>query len=262
VFTVAAFLITVAFDADVNAQGGAYATGVLVLITSAAVAVTLSAHRRGRRRSTIGFAVITVILIYTTVDNIFERPEGVKIASLFIAAIIVTSLLSRILRVTELRATEIRLDPLARRFVQAAAAGGEITIIANEPNARDEAEYREKEAEQRQHNHIPPDVPPLFLEVTVRDPSEFETVLDVTGEERHGYRILRLDSPSIAALLLYIRDHTGKLPHVYFNWTEGNPVVYLLRYLFLGEGEIAPVTREVLREAERDPDRRPLVHVG
>jgi hypothetical protein len=266
VFTVAAFLITVAFDADVNAQGGAYATGVLVLITSAAVAVTMSAHRRRQRRATVGFAVITVIFIYTTIDNIFERPEGVKIASLFIAAIIVTSLLSRILRVTELRATEIRLDPLALRFVEAAAAGGEITIIANEPNARDEAEYRDKEAEQRQHNHIPPDLPPLFLEVTVGDPSEFETVLDVTGEERHGYRILRMDSPSIAngiaALLLYIRDRTGKLPHAYFNWTEGNPVVYLLRYLFLGEGEIAPVTREILREAERDPDRRPLVHVG
>jgi hypothetical protein len=106
----------------------------------------------------------------------------------------------------------------------------------------------------------------LFLEVTVRDPSEFESALQVIGEERHGYRILKLEGPTIAnaiaALLLHIRDTTGKLPHIYFNWTEGNPVVYLLRYLFLGEGEVAPVTREVLREAEPDPGRRPLVHVG
>jgi hypothetical protein len=265
VFTLAAFLITVVFNADVNAQGGAYATGVLVLITSAA-AVTLSARRRHQRRATIAFALITVVFVYTTVDNIIERPDGVKIASLFIAGIIFTSLLSRILRATELRVTEVRLDPVARRFIDEAAAREEIHIIANEPNERDEAEYREKEDEQRQHNHIPPGVPPLFLEVTVRDPSDFESALDVTGEERHGYRILKVDSPTIAnaiaALLLYIRDTTGTLPHTYFNWTEGNPVTYLLRYLFLGEGEIAPVTREVLRQAEPDPRRRPLIHVG
>jgi hypothetical protein len=106
----------------------------------------------------------------------------------------------------------------------------------------------------------------LFLEVTVRDPSDFESVLDVTGEERHGYRILEVDSSTIAnaiaALLLHIRDTTGVLPHVYFNWTEGNPIVYLLRFLFLGDGDIAPVTREVLRQAERDSTRRPFVHVG
>jgi hypothetical protein len=266
VFTATAFLITVAFNADVNAQGGAYATGVLVLITSAAVAVTMSARRRLQRRTAIAFALITLVFIYTTIDNVIERPDGVKIASLFIAAIITTSLLSRILRVTELRATEVRLDPTAQRFIEEAATRSEIRIIANEPNARDEAEYRDKEDEQRQHNHIPPGEPVLFLEVTVRDPSEFESALDVTGEERHGYRILKVESPSIAnaiaALLLYIRDTTGKLPHTYFNWTEGNPVVYLLRYLFLGEGEIAPVTREILREAEHDPDRRPLIHVG
>ena len=53
---------------------------------------------------------------------------------------------------------------------------------------------------------------------------------------------------AIAALLLYIRDETGKIPHAYFGWTEGNPIVYLLKFLALGEGDTAPVTREVLRQ--------------
>ncbi|WP_329100400.1 amino acid transporter [Micromonospora sp. NBC_01699] len=266
VFTVIAFLITVVFEADVTAQGGAYATGVLVLITSAALAVTLSSWRRHRRRATVAFALITLVLGYTTVANVIERPDGVRIASLFIAAIIATSILSRVFRATELRVSGVRLDPVAQRYLAEVVERGEIHIIANEPNERDETEYREKEAEQRHDNHIPDGEPVLFLEVTVRDPSEFESELIVTGEERFGYRILRLEGASIAnaiaGLLLHVRDTTGKLPHIYFAWTEGNPLMYLLRYLFFGDGEVAPLTREVLRQAEPDRRRRPLVHVG
>ena len=266
VFTAISFLITIVFRADVTAQGGAYATGVLVLISSAALAVTLSARRRRQSRTAVGFGVITAVLGYTTVANVIERPDGVRIAALFIVAIIFTSILSRVLRATELRITEVRLDPLARQFVTAVAAGGEIHIIANEPNERDETEYVEKEAEQRADNHIPAGEPVLFLEVTVRDPSEFESRLEVAGEERFGHRILRIEGASIAntiaGFLLHVRDTTGKLPHIYFAWTEGSPVMYLLRYLFFGDGEVAPLTREVLRQAEPDRKRRPLVHVG
>jgi hypothetical protein len=266
VFAAVGFAITVIFRADVDAQGGAYATGVLVLISSAALAVTLSARRRGRRRQFLAFSVISLVFAYTTIANVFERPDGVKIASFFIAAIVVTSLVSRVTRATELRVSELRLDATARRFLDEAAVEGTIHIIANEPDERDEREYIDKEQEAREFHHIPPEDPVLFLEVTVRDPSEFEAVLGVTGEERHGYRILRVDSSAvsnaIAALLVHIRDHTGQLPHVYFRWTEGNPLVHLLRYLVFGDGEVAPLTREILRQAEPDLARRPVVHVA
>ena len=91
-----AFLVTWLFDADVNAQGGAYATGVLVLFTSAGTAVTLAARRAGQRKLTAAFTVITAVFLYTTVDNVVERPDGVKIGACFIAAILTVSLASRL----------------------------------------------------------------------------------------------------------------------------------------------------------------------
>ena len=115
-------------------------------------------------------------------------------------------------------------------------------------------------------HHVPPDEPVLFLEIQPGDASEFSDVLRVQGVEVGGHLILRSKSPAIpnaiAALLLYIRDQTGVIPHVYFGWTEGNPIAYLLKFLAFGEGDTAPVTREVLRQFEADPSRRPRVHVG
>nr|WP_132122684.1 APC family permease [Actinocrispum wychmicini] len=265
VFTLIAFAITLIFDADVDAQGGAYATGVLVLITSAALAVTLTAYRRRSRRWTVLFGIITLVFLYTTGANIVERPDGVKIAAFFIVAIIALSLISRTSRSFELRVTGVEMDELASKFLTE-YQGEDIRIVANEPDERDEKEYREKEAEERADHHIPAGDAVLFLEVTVPDSSEFEDVLRVSGEERFGYRILRVEAPAvpnaIAALLLHVRDVTGKLPHVYFAWMETNPIIQLLGYVLTGSGDVPPLTREVLRQAETDPARRPMVHVG
>ena len=99
-FTAIAFAITVIFRADVEAQAGAYATGVLVLMLSAAVAVTLSVRRRSPRSAVLAFGLIPLVFAYTMIANIIERPDGVKIASFFIAAILATSLISRVTRAT------------------------------------------------------------------------------------------------------------------------------------------------------------------
>ncbi|MFF0087139.1 amino acid transporter [Streptomyces canus] len=265
VFTLIAFLVTWIFDADVDAQGGAYATGVLVLISSAAIAVTIAARKAGQRKWTVGFAVISAVFLYTTVVNVIERPDGVKIGACFIAGIILVSLLSRLARAFELRVTDVTLDDMAERFIRDMASR-KMRFIANEPDQRDKAEYRDKIEQIREDNDIPGE-DFVFVEVTVLDPSEFEASLTVRGEVLHNrYRVLTLESSSIpnalAALLLHVRDTTGCTPHIYFEWTEGNPFANFLRFFLFGQGEVAPVTREVLREAEPDRPRRPRVHTG
>ena len=165
VFTAIAFVITLVFEANVDAQGGAYATGVLVLITSASIAVTLSARRKRQRNRTIAFAVISVVFIYTTIDNMIERPDGLRIASLFILGILVISIVSRVGRSFQLRATSVTLDVAALDFVLEDAEEGEIRIISHEPDVDTDKEYAQKNKDERRFSHIPQRSRTIFLEV-------------------------------------------------------------------------------------------------
>jgi hypothetical protein len=265
VFTAICFLVTVLFRADVDAQGGAYATGVLALMTSAAIAVALSAWRKNWGLWRWGFSLIALVFIYTTAVNIIKQPEGLKIALLFIAAIVVASFISRVWRTTELRTERVEMDDVAQSFIEQASKH-EIRIVANELNSGDATEYKLKEKEQREDNHMPPEHPILFLEIKVCDSSNFSDVMKVKGHDVGGYKVLRAESTTvpnaIAAFLLHVRDVTGKIPHVYFSWSEANPLKNTFNYVVFGEGDTAPVTHEVLRQAEDDPERRPAVHVG
>jgi len=335
VFTTIAFVVTVLFKANVDAQGGAYATGVLVLMTSAALAVTLHSLNGGEtsrgdrspdrgsapplesastayplspgedipgleggellgdpqenshgghqfpsppqhypRRKTrhpsweVGkFGLITLVFVYTTLVNIAERPDGVKIASFFIGSIIITSLVSRIWRSTELRAESINLDPEAKSFISTSTLQP-LRIIAHRPRQEGihPQLYAAKVRTLAEDHHLPATEQFIFLEVQLSDASEFLETLDVRGYRVGDYRVLRLSSAAvpnaIAALLLRLRDETGQVPHAYFGWVEGNPLQYMMRYLLFGEGDTAIVTREVLRRAERHADRRPVIHVG
>lgn len=264
IFAAICFAITWIFDANVEAQGGAYATGVLVLMTSAATAVTISSWRRGQT-ARWAFLLIALVFIYTTLTNIIERPDGIKIASLFILGIVAASFISRAMRTTELRIQKVEFDETAKQFIDD-LKGEEIRIVTNRRETGDVTEYRFKEHEKRVDNHIPASDAILFYEIEIGDASEFSGKIEIKGVDVAGYRILRTHAPAvpnaIAALLLKIRDETKTIPHVYFGWSEGNPIKYLIRYILFGEGDTAPVTREILRQAEPDPELRPSVHVG
>lgn len=263
VFMAVAFLVTFAFHANVDAQGGAYATGVLVLITSGACAVTLSVWRE---RARWGYLVVALIFVYTTAMNIWERPEGLKISCFFIASILLVSFVSRATRSTELRITGIELSPQALDIVKSAAATGPLRIIPRRPKQTGPEDLDRIEELVRKYHALPEGAKIVFLEVERTDASEFNEKLKVEGQRINSHCILTARSPivanSMAAFLIYVENLTGQVPHIYFKWKEGNPVANIFRFLFLGEGDAAPITHEVLRKAVPDISHRPVVHVS
>lgn len=265
-YTAVCVVVTVLTGADVDAQAGAYATGILAMMVSAASAVTLSAAARRRRSAVVGAAVLTLVLAYALVENVVEQPDGIAVAAVFIAGIVAVSLVSRVFRVTELRVDRVEFDAAARRFVtDSLHYNGRLDVIAHRRLAGDVDEYADKELEQRGLNPLADPADVLFLEIDVVDPSDFSDVLVVRGVQVGPYRVLRAGSPAvpnaIAATLLALGT-TGVRPHCHFEWSEGSPLRQFFRYLLLGQGDTAPVVREILRAGERDPGRRPIVHVA
>ena len=263
VFMGIATTVTLLFHADVDAQGGAYATGVLVLITSASTAVMLSVWNTKLRWA---FIATTAIFAYTTVANIIERPEGLKISSIFIGCILLSSFVSRALRSTELRINDVKLDEEAEAIL-AEDDDQLIRLVARGPEIGDSLEALDlSDRKVRYFHSLTEDENLYFFEVIRGDASDFSETLCVTGRRMGRHRILSAKSPvvanSIAGMLVYLQQRTGKVPHVYFRWTQVSPAVNMMRFLFLGEGDTAPLTHEVLRKAIPRQDRRPVVHVS
>jgi hypothetical protein len=261
VFLSVALIVTRLFHANVDAQGGAYATGVLVLITSASFAVTIAARTVLSR---LALGVVSLIFIYTTLVNIYERPEGLKISCIFIFTMVFLSLVSRAFRSTELRIT-VELDAQAQALI-AESADKTIRLIAWNPRHTYIKDREEAKRELRELHGLLHDEFIYFIEVERGDTSEFTETIAIQGSREGSNRVLHARSPAvanaIAALLIRLKQTTGCIPHVYFHWADVDPIINLMRFVFLGEGDTAPLTHEILRRAIKDPALRPIVHVS
>jgi hypothetical protein len=267
VFSLTSVVVTIAFRADVDAQAGAYATGVLALMTSAAVAVALTEWRRGHRGRAGFFGIVALVFCYTITVTILKRPEGLVIALIFVAMILVISLFSRIGRSTELRVRQVIFDRAAQDLIdEVLVKNAPVRFIANKIQAGDHEEYHEKSLDVRVDNHLDTRETAVFLEVEISDASDFATHVEVTAARVGHHRVLRATGPSVpnvlAAVLLSVSGQDDMPSHIYFEWSEKAPGQNALRFLFAGEGDIPPLTHEILRRAEPDPAKRPVVHVG
>lgn len=267
-FTIINLFVTWLFDADVEAQGGAYATGVLVLILSACVATVID-HWRMRSggwmsRMPWPYFLIACVFLYTTVANMIERPDGIKIASWFILAILVSSFGSRLKRSTELRFRAFEFADLESRFLWDSLKHMEFPVLV--PHRPGRRQLADKEASIRKRHRLADDVPIVFIEAELGDPSEFQQspLLAVIREgERFVISVKRCASTAHAIAVIALEcSRVGRPPEIHFGWSDENPLAASIGFFLFGEGNVPWRVRELICKAEPDPERRPDVVIG
>jgi hypothetical protein len=274
-FTVVNLLVTWCFRADVSSQGGAYATGVLVLMTSASIGSLVDLSRKPRpaerslkfRRKVMlaAFGLISLVFVYTTAANIVERPDGIIIASIFIACVMCMSIISRIWRSRELRLNEFRFENEGGKMLwtDLCADGGFRVLIPHRPGSRSLAD---KEIEVRRKHRIPAEVPLLFLEVHSGDTSEFHNTPVISVRQEDGRFILvAREVASVSHTIAQIAIELGKSGaplDIVFGWSIGNSMQLAIQFVLFGQGDVPNSVFDLLEHAIPDPIKRPTVLVG
>ena len=261
-------LVTVLFKADVTTQGDAYATGVLVLITSACVATVIDKWRTRQGsfggRLSIPFLLVTLVFVYTTGAILVEKTIGLYISLCFIGAILAVSFVSRILRSRELRFAGFRMTDTSCKFLWDTIRHLDLTILV--PHRPGRRTLAEKEAHIRKEHRIPPEQMVVFIEVDLADASDFvpDAVMQVSQEEgRYVVKVTGAASiaHTVAAVALEMAK-VGEPPEVHFGWTDETPWSGTLGFLLFGEGNVPWMVRELLRKAEPDANKRPRVIIA
>lgn len=264
-------LVTWCFDADVEAQGGAYATGVLVLMLSAAFAVALAlwrdiGTRTGRAAKilllgqSLYFWVVTAVFAFTLVDNVIGRPDGVIIASAFVVAILAVSAVSRWQRATELRVSEIVFADDESAELWKMMVGKQVNLVPLRGGTRVLRER--KAAELRRYYAIRG--PLAFLNVELIDNrSEFLAPLRLRVRRAgQDFAIEVSGAIAIANTVAYVSELLDPIS-LFLGLTRQNLMAQAARYLVWGEGETGLMVYKILlRYWEWTPehdDVRPLI---
>ena len=256
---VIAVIVTLVFKADVEAQAGAYATGVLVLMLSAGFAAALALWKEARRTVSIYFAVVTAVFAFALIDNIVERPDGVIIASIFIAVVLVVSAISRYKRSTELRASDVTFVDKESARLWSALKDKKVSLASlrmNTPDAR-----ARKAAELRRY--YAPSGPIAFIHVRLLDNrSEFIAPLQVrVMKEGDDFVIEVAGAIAIANTIAYVSELIDPVS-IFLGLTRQNLMTQSLRFLLWGEGETGMLVYTILLkywESTPEDDVRPFI---
>jgi hypothetical protein len=261
VMLVVDIIVTIIFKADVEAQGGAYATGVLALMFSAAIAAAISLGREGSKGMSIYCWLVAAVFGYTTAENIHERPDGIIIASIFIFAIVTLSTISRSLRSVELRVSGFTFDSPESAKLWDEISGKKVNLV---PVRTATPEARQKKAEEIRR-HYRAEGPLAFCNVNLIDNrSEFLTPLRLSlRKEGDNYMLEVYQATAIANTVAYVSELIDPIA-LFLGLTRLNLVHQALRFLFVGEGETGLMVYAILLkywEWTPEDDVRPYIYL-
>lgn len=264
---VACAVVTWVFDADVDAQGGAYATGVLALILSAAVAVALATWREDRAAGklplkSLYFWAVAAVFVFTLLDNVVERPDGLIISLVFCLLVLAISGFSRFRRATELRVERFTFVDDESEQLWESIKNKKVNLVPLRTD--DRASSLAKAAEIRRYYHTTG--PIAFLHVNLRDDrSEFTTALRVKVERDEGpegWVVIRIyGAVAIANTIAYVSEQLDPIA-LFLGLTISNKMAQSFKYLLWGEGEVGVLVYEILVrywESTPEDDVRPLI---
>ncbi len=252
-------LITLIFRANVERQGGAYATGVLVLMSSAAVAAALSLWKESRYALSFYCWLVTAVFAYTTVANVIERPDGILIASFFILFILTVSGVSRYIRSTELRVAGMRFADEHSKELWQSMIGKKVNVVP----IRSLAAGVRADRLHKIRAHYKLHGPLAFLHVTQLDNrSEFLSPLEITVKREQGeYLVEASQAVAIANAVAYLSEALQPISLV-MGLSRQNLMRQSFRYFVLGEGEIGLMVYAILQKYWKttpQEDERPFI---
>jgi hypothetical protein len=270
IFNIVKLVVTVLFHASVSGQRGAYATSVLMLFASASTAAALDRRRdqrfehRRKVRTPWTYLLATALFLCTAGVVMVTRPEGIQFVLWSILAILVVSMISRLIRTTELRCEGFAFVDEQSKFLWESLVYLEFPVLV--PHHPGHRSLERKEREIRRRHRLTPDIPLVFLEAELGDPSEFFQVPLVEVKQDHGrftLRITRCTSipHAIAAAALEL-SKVGKPPEIHFGWSDDRPFVANLNFVLFGQGNIPWMVRELIRMAEPRPEKQPRIFIG
>lgn len=251
--------VTLAFNADVEAQSGAYATGVLVLMLSAAFAAALALWREKRRILSLYCWTITLVFSYTLVDNCLERPDGLIIGSIFIVVILTVSGVSRVWRSTEFRVSKMYFDNEDSAKLARGMRSKKIHMVPLRTQTM-EARHRKRKEIKKYYNVTQP---LAFVHVNLVDNrSEFAMPLEVSVErEGDDYVVHVYGAIAIANTLAYLSELVDPIG-IFVGLTRQSLMQQAIRYFLFGEGETGLMVYTILLrywEWTPEDDVRPLI---
>ena len=268
-FNVIILIVVIGFHASISQQQGAYATSVLVLLAAAALAARVDLVHRWRRSLLRDMAATPLLFICADLLALacwvcYERPAGLVIALLLVAVLLLSAGVSR-----WKRSTELRYDGFAFADEESGIRWEQIRRLEFQvlvPHRPDDRTLAEKETEIRARHRLAPDVPIIFVEAELGDPSDFQQHPLMRIVKEDGREVIRVsDCASIAhvlaAIALEFRE-VGRPPEIHFDWSNESPVASNLNFLLWGEGNVPWLVHALIRRAEPSLERQPRVVIG